>query len=66
MNEGSIMMTAHHLEDQAETFIYHLLRGSGSKGLSSMPIMKKLTKGSSFKTFFKFKKSTLYRYRRIF
>ena len=65
MNEGSIMMTAHHLEDQAETFLYQLLRGSGSKGLSSMPIMKKLTKGIHLRPFLSLKKYT-YRYRRIF
>lgn len=59
MNEGSIMMTAHHLEDQAETFLYQLLRGSGSKGLSSMPIIKKLTKGIHLRPFLSLKKSTL-------
>ena len=31
------LVTAHHLNDQAETFFINLLRGSGIRGLSGMP-----------------------------
>ena len=33
---GSALLTAHHQQDRAETFLFNLLRGAGSTGLSSM------------------------------
>lgn len=36
--QGEIIVTAQHLDDQVETFLLALKRGSGPAGLSSMPI----------------------------
>lgn len=33
---GSVLMTAHHQQDRAETFLFNLMRGAGSTGLSSL------------------------------
>jgi len=36
MTLGSVLLTAHHQQDRSETLLFNLLRGAGSKGLSSL------------------------------
>lgn len=38
---NEILLTAHHMDDQCETFILSLKRGSGPKGLSSIKFKRK-------------------------
>ncbi len=40
-----IILTAHNLEDQVETFFIRLSRGSGLKGLSSMKTLNEINRG---------------------
>lgn len=41
MSKNDVLFTAHHQDDQVETFFLQALRGAGPRGLASMPIIKK-------------------------
>ncbi|WP_343152905.1 tRNA lysidine(34) synthetase TilS [Buchnera aphidicola] len=57
--DNEIILTAHHLDDQIETFFLHLKRGSGSKGLSGISEVIQLSKNKIVRPFLKIKKSQL-------
>ena len=49
MDEQTILMTAHHQDDQAETVLLNLLRGSGPMGCAAMPARKSFEAGEHFR-----------------
>ncbi|WP_440615846.1 tRNA lysidine(34) synthetase TilS [Cysteiniphilum sp. 6C5] len=59
---NSLLLTAHHLEDQAETFLLQALRGHGLKGLAAIAKEKTFANGLLLRPFLDLKKSELIQY----
>jgi tRNA(Ile)-lysidine synthase len=59
---GAEWIEAHHADDQIETFLFRLMRGSGLKGLSSMKMVSERPAHRVWKPFLKTSKSELLAY----
>lgn len=45
LQPGEVLMMGHHQDDQIETLLLRLLRGSGQRGLAGMPFTRSVGKG---------------------
>lgn len=57
-----VLLMAHHLDDQMETLIYRMLRGSGPRGLAGMPETRRLGHGVLFRPLLGYRRDQLERY----
>jgi tRNA(Ile)-lysidine synthase len=59
MAAGDVLLTAHHLDDQAETILLQLLRGAGVAGLAAMPAETRLGPGWHARPLLPFRRAAL-------
>ena len=59
LKPGGLLFLAHHADDQAETLLYRLFRGSGPKGLAAMANYRSIGSGVLIRPLLTFNKSQL-------
>lgn len=61
---GDLLLMAHHQDDQVETLLYRLLRGSGPRGLAGIPVSRALGAGKLLRPLLDYSRAELYAYAR--
>ncbi|MBQ0719398.1 MAG: tRNA lysidine(34) synthetase TilS [Gammaproteobacteria bacterium] len=64
LEAGDILLLAHHQDDQAETVLYRLLRNSGPRGLSGIPLARAVGRGHLLRPLLPLPRSELEAYAR--
>ncbi len=64
LGAGEVLLTAHHLDDQAETVLLQLLRGAGVRGLAAMPELMPFARGQLLRPLLAFSRAELGDYAR--
>ena len=62
LNNQEILLTAHHQDDQAETLLLQLMRGAGTAGLASMPVMQIFGSGIHCRPLLNFSRDAIKQY----
>lgn len=62
LEPGDVLLTAHHGDDQAETVLLQLLRGTGVAGLAAMPMQAAFGPGQIVRPLLGFTRATLHAY----
>lgn len=64
IKSGDYLLTAHHADDQAETLLLRLMRGTGPRGLAAMAQQRSLGQGTLFRPLLNFGRAELEEYAR--
>jgi tRNA(Ile)-lysidine synthase len=64
IKEGDYLLTAHHSDDQAETLLLRLMRGTGPRGLAAMAQQRSLGQGTLCRPLLNFSRAELEEYAR--
>ncbi|TGN41966.1 tRNA lysidine(34) synthetase TilS [Marinobacter confluentis] len=59
LGKGDLLLMAHHGDDQVETVLFRLLRGSGVAGLAGMPVSRPMGKAAVYRPFLDFSRREL-------
>ena len=62
LKPNDCLLTAHHLDDQVETFLLNVLRGSGCAGLRGIAVQKPIKKAQLIRPMLHFKREALLDY----
>lgn len=62
LEQGGGLVTAHHRDDQAETFLLQLMRGAGVRGLASMPALAPFARGWHLRPMLEFGRHEIHAY----
>lgn len=62
MEKNEVLLTAHQADDQAETLLLQLLRGSGPDGLAAMPVISEFAGGWHARPLLGFDRPALFEY----
>ena len=62
LQRGEVLVQAHHANDQAETLLLRLMRGSGVDGLAAMPVARELGQGSLLRPLLAVTRAELHEY----
>lgn len=65
LQPGDVLATAHHLDDQAETFLLRALRASGPDGLGAMRPLRRLGEAWQWRPLLDLPRETLLAYARV-
>ncbi len=63
--QGEVLLTAHHRDDQLETFLLRLLRGAGVLGLASMRAVRRFGSGLHARPLLKYSREQLLAYAQL-
>lgn len=59
LDDHDLLLTAHHMNDQAETILLQMLRGTGTDGLAGIPQSRAFAKGWLLRPLLKYSKEQL-------
>lgn len=62
VNENQLLLFAHHSDDQAETTLFRLCRGTGIHGMAGIPRIRKFSRGFILRPWLEFSRNELSNY----